>query len=330
MATYSPTTGNVAQLGRESTAGTAVAATVLWRGEASSIEDGAEVTMAAETVGILAPTGRSYIAQALARYTQPESDATFEQLPHIFEASILTATPTGAGPYVYDYPQSVTTPGTIKTYTIETGNKIDNAGESAEMEYSFVQSYTLSGRINEPWKVGPVNWVGRQRTVATLTSLSVPSVEEMLFNKTTVYLDDSGGTIGTTALGGVVLDASINIENTGLVPVFTADGTLYFGTHKRVMPSGTLSMTLEMNSDDDVAAIRAKRNARTVQLVRFSVAGSSARAATFDAAVLWQSVGTVQDSDGNATVQVEGAIVYSSADALFWNPSVTNNLTTLP
>lgn len=329
MATYSPTTGNVLQLGRENTAGTAVAATVLWRGEASSIEDGSEIVRPAETVGLLAATGRAYIPQKIARYTQPESDATFEQLPHVFEASILTATPTGAGPYVYAYPQSVTAPGTIKTYTLETGNKIDNANESAEMEYSFVQSYTLSGRMGEAWKLGPVNWVGRQRTASALTSLSVPTVEEMLFQKTTVYLDDSGGIIGSTALNGVVLDASINVSNTGLVPVFTADGQLYFATHKRVKPEATVTMTLELNSDDDVATIRAKRDAKTVQLLRFSVAGTSSRAATLDYAVQWDTVGTVQDSDGNATVQVAGTVVYSSTDSLFMEPTVTINAASL-
>ena len=329
MATYSPFDGNVIQIGAEGTSGTALAADVLWRGPAASIEDGSEVVHADETIGLLAPSGRTYIPQKIARLAMPETDATFEQLPHIFEAGILTATPTGASPYAYPYAVPFNTDPAITTYTVETGNKIAYGAESGEMEYSFVESFTLSGRSGEPWKVS-ANWVGRQFIKSALTTVAVAAVEEMLFQKTIVSVDATGGTIGATALDGVVVDCSIKAEKTGIVAVFTADGELFFVTHKRVMPSYKLTMTLELNSDEDVAAIRTGRDAGSIQLVRVAVAGTASRAAEFDLAVKWDKVGTIQNSDGNTTVQVEGTAVYSSADALYAKFTVSNLLAALP
>jgi len=328
MATYSPFTANMIQLGREATKGTAVPATVVYRGPAASIEDGSDVVMADENIGLIASAGRSYIPQIIARLAMPDTEATFEQLPHLLEASWMTATPTGVGPYVYTYTKPSAAAGAIKTYTVETGNKIDNGGDSAEMAYGFVEDWTLSGKANEPWKMA-ANWVGRQRNNAALTSLSVAAVEEILFNKTLLTIDASGGTIGTTAISGVLVDFSLS-DKSGLQPVFTADGQLYFTAHKSVKGELTGTITLELNSDDAVATLRTAKEAQAVKLIRLAGSGSASRAITVDVSAKLTKIGTVQNSDGNTTVQVEFVAVYSSTDALYAEIEVTNILATLP
>jgi len=328
MATYSPFTANMIQLGRETVKGTAVPATVVYRGPAASIEDGSDVVMADENIGLIAPSERSYIPKIAARLAMPDTEATFEQLPHLLEASWMTATPTGLGPYVYAYVKPYDAAGAIKTYTVETGNKIDDGGDAAEMAYAFIEDWTLSGKANEPWKMA-ANWVGRQRNSATLTALSVAAVEEILFNKTTLKIDASGGTIGTTAIAGVLVDFSLS-DKSGLQPVFTADGALYFTAHKSVAGEMTGTLTLEMNSDDKVAALRTAKEAQTVQLIRLAASGSASRAITVDVAAKLTKIGTIQNSDGNTTVQVEFKGVYSSTDALYAEIEVTNTLATLP
>ena len=132
---YGPFSSNTIQIGRETTAGTAVAADIIWRGPAADIED-TQVVMRPgmeENVGLLVPTERTFISQLGAALSIPDTEATYEHLPHIFEAGIKTATATATGdeddpgPYVYAYAPGVSTANTIKTYTLESGNAI--AGE---------------------------------------------------------------------------------------------------------------------------------------------------------------------------------------------------------
>ena len=107
------------QLGRETTAGTAVAASTRWRGQ-GALEDQRQTVFAMEDVGLLIGTDRTYVPQLGGAITMT-GDATFEQLPHIFEAGIKSnaAVADGGGSgYVYTYLIPTTQGGTVKTYTI--------------------------------------------------------------------------------------------------------------------------------------------------------------------------------------------------------------------
>jgi len=328
---YGPASANVVQLGRETTAGTAVAATVVWRGPATDIED-TQVVMRPgeeENVGLLVPTSRAYVAQLGAALSLPDTEATFEHIPHVFEAGIKTVSTSGTtGAWVRSgYAPGTNAANTIKTYTIESGNAI--AGDGNEMEYGYVESFTLSGKAGEAWKVAS-NWRGRQKTVAALTAaLSVAAVEEMLFGKTSFYVDATGGTVGTTQKTGTLLEASITV-NTGIQGVFAADGTLYFTAHKIVPPSLEFTITLELeNTSGLVAAERAFWKSQAIRLFQLSCAGSNSRACEMTWAGQYTSIGSYQNSNGNTTVQLSGKAIYSSTDALFFDFSVTNALAAL-
>ena len=67
------------QLGQEGTAGTAVAATAIWRGM-GTIHDIREVVFPEEDVGYIGGTDRSYIARYWSELSMPEVEATFEQI----------------------------------------------------------------------------------------------------------------------------------------------------------------------------------------------------------------------------------------------------------
>lgn len=327
---YGPFSSNRIQIGAETTSGTAVAADIIWIGPAADIEDTQVVMRPGQTdnTGMLLPTARTYISQLSAALSIPETEATYEHLPHIFEAAIKTATPSGSSPYTYSYAPGVSTANTIKTYTLESGNAI--AGDGNEMEYGFVESFTLSGKSGEAWKVTS-NWRGRQKTVATMTgALSLVSVEEILFGKTKLYIDATGGTIGTTQESGVLLEASLTY-NSGIQPVFAADGTLYFTAHKITPPSLDFTLTLELDTTaNTVVTERAFWKSQTTRLIRLIATGSASREFTVDIAGKYTSVGGYQNSNGNTTVQLSGTAVYSSTDSLFCVFEIDNLLTTLP
>lgn len=329
MAGYGTFPFNKIQLGRESTAGTAVAATSIWRGPATDIADESKHEFAEEDVGILLPTDREYVPQKAAKLAMPETELTFEQILHILEAGIKVATPTGTGPYVYTYtfPTS-TTPNTIKTYTLETGNAV--GGDVNEMEYSFVDEFSLSGAAGEAWKMS-ANWVGRQKSTSTFTgALSMVTVEEALFSKTSLYIDATAGTVGTTAKNGVLTAAGIQVK-TGVVPVWTADGNLYFYKHKFTRPEVTWNYTLELESDSGiVAAERAAWVAKTLRLIQLKIVGASTSEIKINLAGKYTGFGEYQNSDGNTVIEASGVAKYSSADSLFASIIVTNSVATVP
>ncbi len=325
---YGTFSANQMQFGRETTAGTGVPATDIWRGVAIDIEDASEIVSVEEQVGLLVPTDRSYIGKLAAKLAIPETELTFEQFPHVLEAGVKTVTPTGPTPYVYTYvPSLTTTPNTLKPYTWETGNTV--AGDGNEMAYSLVESFTLSGKQGEAWKVSS-NWFGRQKVVAAMTgALVLDPVEVALFSKTKLYIDAVGGTIGTTQKTGTLLEASIEVT-TGAVPVFSGDGNLYFASHKIVLPKFEFTITMELESGGQVAAQRAAKAAGTIQLFRLECPGSSAdRKLVVDFAGRYTTVGSYSNSDGNTTVQLSGEATYSSTAALFYSFVVTNLLATL-
>jgi hypothetical protein len=331
---YGAYSHNKVQIGRETTPGTAVAATTILRGRFANVEDRRERVVVEEEVGVLVNAERSYTTSLAGGISLPATEMTFEQLPHILEAGIGTVTPTGANPYVYTYSMPTgNTVNTIKTYTIEAWNVIAPA-DYREMPYSFVESFVLSGNAGEAWMMAS-EWLGRLPVTGTGTpALTLPTVEEVLFPKTKLYIDATGGTIGTTQVLGVLMGAEINVT-TGLVVVPVGDGNLYFASHKFVRPEVTFSITMELEQtggNSRVATERLIAEADTTRLIRLSTEGSTAsRKVVIDLAGKYDlPIGAYENTNGNTTVTFSGRAVFSSADSLFMNIAVTNTLATLP
>ena len=118
------------------------------------LEDTRERVIVEESIGSFITAERSYDGKLQAAWAQPSTPLTYEQVAHIFEAGIKTATPSGTGPYVraYNYPYGGTTVPTIKTYTIETGSSVV-AEDQYEMEYSIVESFEPPDLMGETLKI---------------------------------------------------------------------------------------------------------------------------------------------------------------------------------
>jgi hypothetical protein len=229
------------QLGRETTAGTAVAATTYWRGT-GTMQDNRETVFAEEDVGYLSGIDRTFVPKYEAEI-ELEGVATYEQLPHILDAAIGEATPaadgTGSG-YVYTYTFPTTAGGTLQTYTIEGG---DNEG-AEEMEYAYVEKFTLSGAPGEAVQ-STATWKGRQVTVASFTTTAtIPTVESILFQKSLLYIDTAGGAFGGTLKSNTLIGFNLDYT-TGWQAVFAGDGQLYFSFIKNAGPEALLEVTFE-------------------------------------------------------------------------------------
>lgn len=323
------------QLGLESTGtpGTAVAATTVLR-MTGTIEDQREVVFPAEEIGLLSGTDRQYTAKYLAAITT-EGELTFEQAGYILGAGVqdsTATTDTGSG-YVYTYSLPTTAQRVPFTYTIEGGDD----QEAEEMEYSFVKEFTLSGNAGEAWMVS-ANWAGRQVSTSTFTPSTdapVPTVEEVLFSKTKLYIDETSDTIGTTQKSNTLLAAELKVT-TGFQEVPTANGELYFSFVKQVAPEVVLTITFE--HDGVAAAEKAKWRAGTARLIRLQALGSALTSSgtysnkTFrvDLAGKWEKFDKIDEQDGNDIIKATFRGRYNSTSALFGSFVVVNELSALP
>ncbi len=321
------------QLGREATAGTAVAATTIWRGE-GVLEDQRETVFPPEDVGYISGVDRTYVPKLGGALSIVSTPATFEQLPHLFEMGIMTASPaqdsTGSG-YVYDYTAPTTAVTTPKFYTIEGGDNI----AVEEMEYCFVEKLTLEGKGGEALMMS-ADIKGRQiSTSAFTTTATLPAVEEILFGKGKLYIDAVSGTPGTTQVSNSFMEMSMEYT-TGLMAQFTADGQIYFSFVKCVQPEIVLDITFEHNASS-VAEIAAK-NAQTPRLLQLNFAGAALQTAgAYTTKVLkmvlagkWEKFSPLGEQDGNDIVTGTFRARYNATAAKFANFTVVNELTTLP
>ncbi len=323
------------QLGRETVPGTAVAATTIWRGLGVPRDD-RKAVLVDENIGMLSPSQRLYIPKIEVGADFDEVEATFEQLPHIFEAglkSVGSGAADGAGSdKIYDYPFPLTTAPTIKTYTIEGGDNV----LCEKLEYAFVSEFTISGKVGEALKMS-ATWVGRQLTPTTFTgALSLPVVEEILFSKGKLSIDNVAGTFGTTQVVGSFLEMALKVK-TGLMAYFTGDGNLYFTAMKNTPVEALLDITFEVETTP--VAERANWRNLVERLVQVKFEGSSVASGgtTYQKKTLivnlagkWDVLNEIGDSDEDDTLSGTFRAGYSATKALMGNIIVVNELSTVP
>jgi len=321
------------QLGRETTAGTEVNASTLWRGT-GALKDDLALSFVDETIGFLPQVDRTYISRYQGSISLDATPATFEQVNHLFEAGIKTdaAAAEGSG-YIYEYVAATTASPTIKTYTIETG---DNISEEQAL-YGFVSDFTLSGSAGEAMMMSG-SWTTRQVAPGTFTAgQSAPTVEEILVSKGSFFIDAVTGTSGTTAVSDTLLDFTLNWD-TGIIPKWTADGgSLDYRFIQFTPPEVVLDVVFEHNST--AVAEKAAWRAQTGRLLQLKFTGSalttagstySTKALVIDLAGKWESFDELGDRDGNSICTGTFRASYDATDASFAAIRLVNNLATVP
>lgn len=320
------------QIGKESSLGTAVAATTKWRGN-GAIEDNIDLRFVNEDVGYIGGVDRTYIAGYESTLAMDETECTFEQLPYILMAGVKTVTPTqdGAGTgYISAFTFPTTAQNSISSYTIEQGDD----QQEEEFPGAYVESFKLSGRAGGPLMMSAV-WKGRQTTPSTFTgSLSYPTVEEVLFGKGTIAIDAVGGTLGATTKSNTLLGFEMNVK-TGWTGVRTADA-LWPSFLKCVRPEAPISITFE--HDGTATAEKVNWRAQTPVKMRLKWIGTALttpgiytyKTLMIDAAGKWQKFEKLGEQDGNDIVTGVFLPRYNSTAALFCNITIVNQVSALP
>ena len=327
------------QLGLESTAGTAVAATTIWRGPAVGFDELSEVVQVEEQVGIFDGLDRDAISVLFAGMELPDQPLTFEQFPYILALAYggpVTGVQDGAGTgYVYTTTIPTTAgPTTPRRYTVEGGDDSENE----EMEYAHCTAFTIKGE-HKGLTMFNASLRGRQINDSTVTpALAIPAVEDSVVSMGLVYIDAIGGTFGTTQVSAQILAFEITHEIMW-VPKWAIDGNKYFS---HLVYAGH-KITGKITFEHDTAVRRsggakADFEARTARKLRINLLGSAlttpathaTKKVTIDMPIKYLKAGTLDEMDGNDIVDMEFSSKYNATAATQGSIVVVNQLTALP
>lgn len=168
------------------------------------------------------------------------------------------------------------------------------------------------------------------------STASIPTVEEILFQKGKLYIDPSTGSWGATLQSNTFLSFELDLK-TGWKGQPTGDNRLDFSFAKSTKPTGTLKVTFE--HDGVATAEKAAWLAKTARLVRVLVQGNalttpggaySYKTLIVDVVGRWKDFTALQDDKGNDTVTGTMDIGYDSSAASSGQIVIVNQLSSLP
>ena len=237
------------QIGKETTRGTAVAATKRLIGTLSMTP---EVTWhrPVDERASLAEFRRAVVTARSARLRY-EGDATYEQIINFLAMALKGGvTPTQPDPtnapntYQWTFTPNLTSKNNQDSFTVEYGD------DTQEWESTFVvvENLELGVALGEVVSLR-ADLFGRFPSKSTFTAgLSDPTVNEIVANDVRVYIDGSWSALGTTQKSNLVAGATIRFP-TGLVPIKYADGSLDFSDLVEQRRHFELELDLAMGSD---------------------------------------------------------------------------------
>jgi len=254
---------HLVQIGTQaSLAGGEVAATSVLRMKGWIDESDTETEYPPEAIGIISGQGRHAIKKKSATLALEETPVTFEQLPIFLDGALEaeTATQDGAGTdyiWLYTLPYSTaTSPGTNSFYTVEVGDE----QQARIMTGCFTESLTITGAGEAGWMYTPV-LRGRPGGNTTFTgAVSIPTVEDVIFSRTKLYIDDVGTGFGSTLVSEPFLEFELTWENIRRAIWAGAGLDQPYYSHVHYTGADQLSLTFTLSHESVAAAEIAVRD----------------------------------------------------------------------
>lgn len=328
------------QFGKETTAGTAVAATTRWRG-GGVLKDLREVEEHEEDVGMLGGTDRTDIVAYKGGIDLAAVPLTFEQFPYILAMAFggpTTGAADGSGTdKIYSTSVPTTSLPTLQTYTVEGGDNY----EQEVLDYAYCTKFSIVGA---PGKVNTISasLMGRQvqRLSGGFAAAALPSVENALFQKSKVYLDAIGGAYGTTQVANAILGYKVDVE-IPTVMKFTADGGLTFSFAQFVDYTIKGELTFEHDSavSGNTGGAKLDWRNQTPRLLQIKMEGSaptsvgttySKKTILINLPIKFKVADPLADQSKNDTVKMQFRSRYNATAGNAGSFVVVNELTTLP
>jgi hypothetical protein len=323
------------QLGFEATAGTAVPATKKVVGE-SVYTPMIEREFEEYPRGVRAMVTGGGFAKQQGSKIEHDGNLTYEEVLYPLLSGIVNdAAPTGVGPYTWDFTPVLTGQASLKTVTAEF--VVDDGSTKhyeREATYCFTTEFEVDIQAND---VAKLKWTmeGRAEGTSTVTGSLAPITGRTVVpaNLFALWIDASGGTIGTTAKTGTLRGANIKVT-TGALPDYTLDGrtTLDHTGIQSQMLKGEVELTLEHNAN--AASEIAIWRSGSVRLVRLKadngLAAGANKAITFDMGMVYTDPPEFSQEDGIELVTLKGALEYDSGLGGAFIATVINGLAAQP
>lgn len=270
--------------------------------------------------------------------------ATYEDLAWHFQMALRgnvagvsdAGTPNPA--YKYEFIPSLSVDD-LETATFEVGDP----GNKYVLTQALINSWTVrldGDSTDEPAWMFEAEYLARDLApIANFTAaIAAHDREAIIAPGTKVYIDDGGGTLGTTQITGKVINASITGNNAAHLKGFLEDEGSYgadsAGRGERVFDA---QITMEFENDDEFANYRSDvpverliRIKREGSVVHDGGAGPDVRkSAELDIAGYWSSW-SPGDREGNKIMTLGLAAYFDSVLGYDFAARVVNDLVTLP
>lgn len=327
------------QLGKETSAGTAVAATTVWRGQGAMLDDQRVVEEVEEMIGIIEGADRTNVTKLLGGLEFSQTPLCFEQFPYMLTMSMggpVAGSADGVGTdKIYTTNVPTTAAPTLVPYTIRAGDDF----EVEIMEYALLSKFEVAFKAGETVKMSGTA-LGRQVQASTFTgSLAIPSIEDVLSSKGKVYLDDVSGTYGTTQVANAIIAGKVTVEIKYAIN-FTLDGNLYYSylTYAGHRITGELTYVHDSAVSGSGGAKQFFRN-QTAKLLELKFEGNtvatpgttySKKTVIIDLPIKFGKAGVLADQDGGDIVTMSFRSRYNTTKGDAGKFIVVNELANLP
>ena len=253
-------------------------------------------------------------------------NAVYEDINYLLESMFGNVTPSGAGPYT----RNGVAPTTSIAPRIHTLFHGDATG-TYKLLGALVNQLTLTGGSGAPL-MGSVGFRGQRVIAGTLAALSDRTVNPIMGDQCTVYVDAWGGTIGTTALSN--MNYSFELAFKQNITLARYLGSLYPTNYfiRRMAPSdATLKLSLEFNATSKAYVDEVIVGTLHQRQIRVKYINGAPLLMQFDFAGVAEKFNSLWDYEtGVAKVDMEYSGMYCPALANFFKYSNINSVSALP
>lgn len=265
------------QWGKETTRGTAVAATSKIAVPFIDFEptDRVDRPKLAKGLAHRNPASETQVMRGT-RFTVPEAPVVLRQTQHWLGMSVATVpSATGVGPYTWTFTRSLTADPAPTTRTIERrltdgSNSIDN-----EWAYCLLSRISFHYRRDETLKFSAEGFARRVQASTLTAAQALPTIEIPVTPLAKVWIDSAWASLGTTQITGQVQKADLTFH-TGLKPWSGFDGRTDLDFSKYVLDADEVGMDLELEllvetSSGQYATEKTAAEAGTLRAIRLEV-----------------------------------------------------------
>lgn len=333
------------QIGRESVAGTPVAATARLLGT-FRVTDQASKQVPEADYGVLSDRVEPSVETTLLGGVELDGDLSFEQILHVLESSILADTPTeqtpSEGDFLYEYTPTETGLPALKTYTMEFV-ETDGASNIVEVRggYGICDQFTIAGAQGEALSTFRAHW--NLNGLISNTATADPGLPARILVPGNVwavkFATSFAGLTAASILESEVVDFEFQYTS-GILPKFRQEGNQQYEAHRVIGHGARLSLTLDVDAiaEAERATLFRTPAAGNVdrQFIRLEALGAQIgtgdpRGIRIDLCGELSDQPTFgDDEDGQAILPLVYNGIYDPTGAKMLTISVTNDLTAVP